>query len=205
MVTTVNRVPGWFLYVGWVVLSVISLPVAFGISWMVISLVEMGVGDTMQVGGQTHITEDYLSMYIFFPMVGLLTGFLQYLLLRRYLQRMSWWIVATTLGWSLAFLGARLLSQVWYATFQIESSWLVVGIAVFVGGAIGLAQWSVLHRRVERAVWWIPANILGWGLVGLITGGTLIGALDLISLSTIPAIVTSAILWLLIIPQVSKG
>ncbi len=185
--TIAKRNSEWLFYAGWIILGAISLPIAFGVSGIIISLVEMGIGDTIQVEGRTRITEDFLFDYIFWPIVGLVTGFLQYLLLRRYFQQISMWIVATTFGWFLAIFGGMFLSR-----------WSVIGTMILVGGIIGLAQWLVLRRHVERAIWWIPANLLGWGLVGLIIGGPLTGLLGLIIFGTMPAIATSVVLWLLL-------
>jgi len=50
------------------------------------------------------------------------------------------WILATTVGWAIGFV----LSE------------FVVGVAV------GLAQWVVLRRRIERSGWWILVSGVGW-------------------------------------------
>jgi hypothetical protein len=193
MMITDNGKPKWFFYPGWVVLSVISIPIALAIYWVLISQIKKVVGDTILVGGQPHITEDFLLKYICFPTIGLLTGFLQYLLLRRYLPRMGWWIVATTLGWSLIFIGDRLLYRTLYTTLGADSIWFVALMVVLVSGSIGLPQWLVLRQCVQHAAWWILANVLGWGIAALVAGATY-----LLALSIIPAIAASVVLWLLL-------
>jgi len=50
------------------------------------------------------------------------------------------WILATTVGWAIGFV----LSE------------FVVGVAV------GLAQWVVLRKRIERSGWWILVSGVGW-------------------------------------------
>jgi hypothetical protein len=198
MMITDNRKPEWFFYPGWVVLSAISIPIAWVIYWALISLIKKVVGGTIQVGGQTRITEDFLLLYILCPALSLVTGLLQYLLLRRYLQRMGWWIATTTLGWSLAFIGGSLLYRASYTTLDVNSMGFVALSIVLVGGAIGLAQWLVLRRRVRYAAWWILANVLGWG--ALIVGETFS---SLLAFLMMPAIATSFALWLLLdkLPQ----
>jgi len=180
------------------VLSAISIPIAWVIYWALISQVEKVMGGTIQVGGQTRITEDFLLLYILCPALGLVTGLLQYLLLRRYLPRMGWWIATTTLGWSLAFIGGSLLYRASYTTLDVNSIGVVALRIVLVGGAIGLAQWLVLRRRVRYAAWWILANVLGWG--ALIVGETFS---SLLAFLMMPAIATSFALWLLLdkLPQ----
>jgi hypothetical protein len=44
---------------------------------------------------------------------------------------------------------------------------------ILMGLSIGLGQWLLLRRRLNRAGWWIVANVAGWGLFALITGQTL--------------------------------
>jgi hypothetical protein len=183
--------------------SIISIPVAWGVYWVLVSQIEIAVGDTIQVGGQRHITEDFLLPYIFWPALGLVTGFLQYLLLRRYLQRMYGWIVATAFGWSLALIADRLFYNTLYATLDVDLIWLNALAIVLAGGATGLTQWLVLRRRVRHAAWWILASAISWGIVGLVTAGTLSSLPDLLAFTLVPNIATSIVLWLLLdwLPQ----
>jgi hypothetical protein len=199
-----NRKPKWFFYPGWVVLSAISFPTAFAIYWVLIPQVNRAVGSTIQVGGQSHITEDFLLPYILWPAVGLVTGLLQYLLLRRYLQRMGWWIAATTLGWLLGLIGGHLLSRTLYGTLDVDSTWFEALVTALVGGSVGLAQWLVLHQRVRHAAWWILANVVGWGVLGW--GAAALSnqmVIPAVSIMLMPGIATSVALWLLLdqLPQ----
>ena len=109
------------------------------------------VGDTIQVGRQTHITEDFLLIYVFLPLMGLLTGLLQYLLLRRYLPRMGGWVVATLLGWLLLAVALYLVSTLVSRAVIVGTGWSTVLAMVLIGGALALPQWLVLRRRVPRA------------------------------------------------------
>ncbi len=193
MTATDNRKPRWFFYPAWFVLSAISIPIAWNIAWAPVSLVEKVVGDTIQVGGRTRITEDFLMSYVLFPTLGLLTGFLQYLLLRRYLPRMGGWIAATAGGWLLPFAVIAPLG-VLLPSFDVN----VILAAALYGGSIGLIQWLVLRRRVRRAGWWILANVLGWEMAGLATGETISSTLDTLAIVLLPPIVTSIAWWLLL-------
>jgi undecaprenyl pyrophosphate phosphatase UppP len=69
---------------------------------------------------------------------------------------------------------------------------------VLVGGSLGLAQWLVLRRCVHHAAWWILVNVLSWGIVGLVIGGTVSSLLDPLAFVLIPAIAISVVLWLLL-------
>jgi hypothetical protein len=197
MIITNNRRPRWFFYPAWVALSAISIPTAMGISLALVSLVEKIVGDTIQVGGLTHITEDYLGGDTILLVFGLLTGFLQYLLLRRFLPRMGWWIVATMSGLLLGVVGSRFLIHTLHG--NLDSIWFGVLMTVLVGGSMGLIQWVVLRQRVRHAAWWILATILGWGVLGW--GAEILSnqmIIPIVGMLLVPSIATSVALWLLL-------
>jgi hypothetical protein len=198
MMMTSNKRPRWFFYPAWVASSAISIPIAGAIAWVLVSLVEKVVGGMIQVGEYTRITEDYLSSYILLLVLGLLAGFLQYLLLRRHLPRMGWWIAATTLGLLLGLVGGRLLFSTLYSTF--DSMWSGILLTGVTGGSMGLVQWLVLRRRVRHAAWWILANVLGWGIVGwgaeTLSNQMVVQAVGIL---LVPGIATSMALWLLLV------
>jgi hypothetical protein len=193
----IHKKPKWSFYLSWVMLSALSVPLAFVIYWRVISIIVPWIGGRMQVGALSVITEDYLLPYIFIPAIGLLTGFFQYFLLRRYWSRIGWWILATSLGWVL--LGAvDVLRYPLFLRFGPDFTyiWLPVITCIICGGIAGLAQWLLLRRRLPHATWWIAASILGWGLIGLTANETL---KDFGILAWLFApIATGATLWLLV-------
>ncbi|MGE5373541.1 MAG: hypothetical protein ACM3XO_00685, partial [Bacteroidota bacterium] len=82
----------------------LCLPVAFFLDLIILRIIILFVGDFIYVDGVRQITEDYLGLYIFIPIAGLLTGLLQYGLLRHYLSQMGWWVAATIGGWLLGIL-----------------------------------------------------------------------------------------------------
>ena len=113
---------------------------------------------------------------------GLLMGFGQWLLLRRWVDRARWWILASTAGWG----GAIALGATAYGIFAMELRWEVVGIAValpviFLGA--GLFQWLLLRRWVRRAGWWLLAS----------------------GLSSFTPLVLSYVLYVVLQPQVNDG
>jgi hypothetical protein len=189
--------PKWFFYPAWVALSAISTPIAAAIAWLLVAGVETLVGGTIQVAGQTRITEDYLSSYILLPALGLLAGFLQYLLLRRHLPRMRWWIVATVAGLLLGHVGGRLLYHPLHGS--LRSTWFAVLMTLLIGASVGIAQWLVLRQRVRHAIWWVLANAVGWGVVGwgaaTLSNEMVIPAVGIL---LAPGIATSIALWLLL-------
>ncbi|NJC96039.1 MAG: hypothetical protein FIB03_06845 [Anaerolineae bacterium] len=198
------RKPEPSFYVGWIALTSLSVPLAFFFSLIVLKIVTNVVWDFIVVNGIRHITEDYLLMYVFVPFIGLSTGALQYVLLRKVLPRMGWWVPATVGGW---LLGVFLLALPgwlgWTGTppDNLDLVFLVMGLA------IGTAQWVLLQRRLARAGWWIAANILGWGLLGLTIPGNTLDQYGLFTLGLVPACATAAMLALYIsrVPFPSTG
>lgn len=190
--TTIKK-PEWFFYPAWIILTMLCVPIAFVLNLAILRVITIFVGDFIYVDGVRHITEDYLSMYTFISLVGLLTGLLQYRLLRRYLPHMGWWVLATTGGW---LLGALLILisgwlNFWtYESFDIDLAFIVMGLS------IGVGQWLLLRRLLPWAGWWVGANVVGWGLLGLVTGDSL-DQFGLLALGFLPACVTAVMLALL--------
>lgn len=191
----VPKRPAWFFFPAWIVLTSICFPVAFLLIFPILRIIIRIVGDFIIVNGVQHITEDYLALYIFVPIVSVLTGVLQYALLSRYLPRMGGWVAATFGGWVLGMLLIVISGRL---TWMDASTTLGLDIIfILIGFSIGAAQWLLLRKRLPRAGWWIVANILGWGLLGLVTAGPSLDQYALFTLGFLPACATAAALALL--------
>ena len=190
---TNNEKPRWPFYLTWIILTCICIPMAFLLTFAILAIIIYFAGDIVYVNGVRHITEDYLFMYIIIPIVSLLTGAVQYGLLRRYLPRMGGWILSTIGGWLLGTLLIALLSWLNWTDerFYLERSLLLMGLA------IGAGQWLLLRRRLPQAGWWIGANAAAWGLSALITKGNSLDQFGLITLAILPACITAVVLALL--------
>ena len=195
MLTSNNRKPDLLLYAGWITLNALCIPIAWGITIIVITQIEKVIGGTILVNGQTRITEDYLASFVLFPLLGLITGLSQYLLLRRYLAKVGWWVVATFLGWILPFTIMQLVFTLFPIGEKNFASILRTLIFFLMGGLLGLIQWFVLRKRIQDAGWWILANSLGWGLAIWITGGDISNPLANLSVALLPPMVTCFTLW----------
>jgi len=186
--------PDWGFYPVWVLLTTLSIPIAFFLDLIILKVITRFVGDFIYVDGVRHITEDYLSTYTFVPIVGLLTGILQYELLHRYLLHMGWWVLATVGGWVMGLLLIFIPSwlQIWSSeSFDLDLAFIVMGLS------IGVGQWLLLRRRLSRSSWWVGANIIGWRLLSLLNTGNSIGQYGLLLLGFLPACATGIILALL--------
>ena len=77
---------------------------------------------------------------------GILTGVLQWLVLRRQVARAGWWVLATTVGWVVGGPGAGIVSAAVDAAVGAGVSWAVLGA---VSGAITA---PVLVRLLGQSV-----------------------------------------------------
>jgi hypothetical protein len=91
--------------------------------------------------------------------IGATAGCLQWVVLREKVARVGWWVLASTLGFAIAFgtLGAIGIGE-------SNENYVMAGIlfaAVF-GIAGGILQWLVLRQAgIARAGLWVPASIFG--------------------------------------------
>ena len=145
-----NEKPRWFFYIGWVALNAIAVMMAWYITFAIMDLV---TGE-----------DDSLIFILLFPIIGLLTGILQYILLRRYLPHMGWWIAATFLGWLMPFVWFFIFSRV---VIPGSSTVRIVLGMIVLGTTVALPQWWLLRKRVQHAWWWVLFFGLAWGMVGL--------------------------------------
>ncbi len=190
-----NKKPRRFFYLEWIVLNAITVVMAGYVAWALISLIENVIGGTIQVGGQTRFTEDFLFLYVLFPIMGLFTGIIQSFLLRRYLPQLAGWIAATFLGWLLPFVFAFIVMRLFVP--GNSTVWIVLGL-LLIGTIIALPQWWVLRQRVLHASWWVLAYGLGWGMVGFLNLVTSEPFPVLIGIAVVPAIATSIACWQLL-------
>ncbi len=192
--------PRWSFYLLWILLTLLCIPIAFILDGVILRIITIFVGEFIYVNGVPHITEDYLGIYIAIPIMGSLTGLLQYGLLRRCLPRMGWWVALTIAGWLLGALLALAPGLLgWkYPVFSLDLAFILMGFS------IGAGQWVLLRQRLPRAGWWIGANAVGWGLVALITEGNALGQFGLLTLGFLPACAT-ALMLVLLMNQVQRA
>jgi len=158
--------------------------------WWVLATIAgefIGVG-TIAVASTiaSHLTT--VNMVVLLHIVGALEGIAlglaQWLVLRRYVKHVGWWILATMIGAIAAWLIGLQVMVILILSFSnrdvvTTSAALlkaVFGLGAWVGAVLGFAQWLVLRTHVRRGALWIVANAFAWG-VGLLVvwiGATLV-------------------------------
>jgi hypothetical protein len=185
-----NRKLSWTVWPLWIVSHLFSIPVAMLIMLAVIAIVPGIVGLSQDLSR--------LVPFALLPALGATTGVLQWVLLRRHLQRGTPWIIVTVLGWLvglfLGYLGWLLAKILGYS----EQPVAVAGIVLpSFGVAVGVTQYLVLRRVVARAGWWVVANTLGYGALILTVTGPITSILEAVFLISLPALITGLALVLL--------
>ena len=107
---------------------------------------------------------------------GAVVGLMQWLVLRRQVLQARWWVLASTVGWSLGWAASETvywLLLLWPVLWPIYEAvgWVLCGPGmmgpagdVVVGVAVGTMQWLVLRRQVSGAYWWILASAIAWAV-----------------------------------------
>jgi hypothetical protein len=109
---------------------------------------------------------------IFFT--GLLIGAAQWLVLRQYIPKAFWWIVVSTLGWTLGLLlvSPNVTLDPLIQFLSTLGAWPVFWMNLvkqpIVMAILGAAQFPILRRFVRKAHWWILVSALGGALEGAI-------------------------------------
>jgi hypothetical protein len=90
-------------------------------------------------------------------LAGLLIGFSQWIVLRRYLTTSADWVLAGGTAWAVGYAFGLLLIQSLSATF-------LGGIAAYLlfGAIVALVQWPILRREIPSALTWLVINTLAW-------------------------------------------
>lgn len=100
---------------------------------------------------------------------GIILGFAQWLVLRRYIQHSVQWIVATVIGSLLAWFTGLTISTLMAFAYAGASNTIVfiqklVLVSAALGGILGFCQWLVLRTQISFSIWWIVANALACSL-----------------------------------------
>jgi hypothetical protein len=117
--------------------------------------------------------------------IAALYGTIQWLVLRRRLVGVGWWIPASIIGFAVKWCFVAIIDELVTGRISIIAAGAIGG--AFVGGT----QWLILRGRVCRAGWWVLAsaasNAIGWAITDTainmavpleIRGAAISGAID---------------------------
>jgi len=148
---------GRALWLRWVIASTLGLAVG----QVLFAMLDATIGDMGELG-------DGIAHYVGLPLAGAAFGFAQWRVLRRFVERSAWGIVAGAIGLLVGYVLGFLL-----AGPPID---FVLGY-VFMGTAAAIAQWLALRRRVARSGWWVPVSAGAFVVGGIAAVGAAVAGL----------------------------
>ena len=157
--TTPEFVP-WGLYCWWVLATTVG--------GVVNALLLVGI---LRVGTVEPMLGRWILGIFIICAASTMVGVPQWLVLRRYLAQAHWWLPATISDHVLVeFL--KTVSPV--ALYEDSGNVHALGALAFWfalggGAVVGILQWIVLRRHLDRAVWWVLAS-----LVAVVAGSSIV-------------------------------
>jgi len=166
----------WNLWFRWVLANAIGEVVGLGTAAVVGVGLAWTIEKTMGAFGSLAMAG---VMILVGTLEGIVVGIAQWLVLRRPIQNMSWrvWVLATAIGafvaWTLGMIPSTLMATNTAAAAAAApppemSDVVMYGLAALMGAVLGpilgLPQWLVLRRHVQKAGWWVLANAAAWAL-----------------------------------------
>jgi serine/threonine protein kinase len=149
----------WGLYFKWVLANIAAYFVIFCFYFVIFGVLSSMANKSQWLWELAVLVQ---VMFALVPLWGLVLGTVQWLVLRRQVSlSLWWWLLVTTIPLPLTFLLLR-------GSF----SWLV--FLFLYGLSLGIGQWLILRRLVNKAGWWILVNVLGGWIGGIISGGVLV-------------------------------
>lgn len=173
----------WSFWAAWVVASTAGIFLGFIAMYALIFLIKAIV---------PGVNEDRLFGVAMFPFLAVFLSTLQWIVLRRYVPRSGWWIMATIGGLVVAMaVSAGVVMIISKALGDQQSlQYISPVVMTVVGLMLGLAQLLVLHRYIRQPHWWMLASALGWFILSLIIGKSIDRTTDIVALGAIPAALT---------------
>lgn len=146
----------------WVLANVVGL----GVGMALFATVAEGVERSGIVGSPE--SGDIVGHLIGLPLAGVLFGFMQWLVLRRYITLSGWSALAAGAGLAVGYIMGYVLGG---PPFDFILAPTLAGLF------IGFAQWLVLRQRAERAGLWVLVSTVGFAFGGIV--GTAVAILGL--------------------------
>ena len=179
---------GWGFWLGWVVATTVGMFVGF----------IMGIFSLFFTGEEFGEWLAFLGLGI---MLGIGVGILQWLVLRRRVSGVGWWVLASAAaGYGITQASFILIEESLSFGLLLSST----GVAALGGAVTGILQWLVLRGKVSRAGWWVLASTVGWGLSMAVTIAMPSGVTDDIEFTgpavtgaVLGAVTGAALVWLL--------
>ncbi len=170
-----NRI-GWVIWLAWVLVSTIGWMLGF-----IIGFVLAYVPGDLIAGA----LGDYLAYGVHGSVLGAVVGLMQWLILREYVSRAGWWVLASSAGLAVG-----------YGVAVVALGSFAETVVVALGGTVtGILQWLILRRHFSRAGWWVLASTVGLGFSMAVSLDS--SSMLLVGGAVLGAVTGGALVWLL--------
>jgi hypothetical protein len=155
---------GWRFGLRWVLLTVVGWVIGFPLGFVFVAVVGSIIG--VHEGSDSIILKLGLDNAALFIFVVAAVSLMQWLALRRVVQRAGFWVLASIIGFTISSSIHGVVCHVYgYPDDLGFPGALCWAAACVVGGALaGLLQQRILRHQVCHSAWWVPASAAGWGL-----------------------------------------
>jgi hypothetical protein len=166
------RTDRWTLWLRWVAANAFGEMIGLGSTFAVGVVAMSRLGDQPGVG---TVLMSFLIAVASGAIEATLVGLAQWWAMHPWfptITRRAWWLatlVGALIAYVLGYLPSTLMSlgeQASEGPMAEPPQWIVLLLAAglgAVGGAVlSFAQWLAMRKKVERAGWWMPANMLAW-------------------------------------------
>lgn len=128
------------LWLGWTLATASGMLIGFLLTIPLVDLLDLGFAR------------------ILVPIVaGLLIGFSQWVVLRRFLTTSADWVLAGGTGWAVGYALGLLLIQNLSGTFLGS-----LAAYLLFGAIVALVHWPILSREIPNVLTWVAVNVIGW-------------------------------------------
>jgi hypothetical protein len=189
-----NRQPvHWTVRPLWAAATTLGIALGFVLIYAIIAAIKL-----MMRG----FNEDRAMGTMLAPALAICVAVLQWLVLKRYIARAGWWIIAGMTGWIFAFAILRALTgspgALMALAARTDTTLYSVAFMLVFGLVSGVVQWPILRQHTRWASLWIPACMIGLALTGAAIGKSIDRVEDMAALGAIPGAVTGLALFLLL-------
>jgi len=156
---------GWRFGLRWVLLTVAGWTIGFPLGFVLAAVVGWIIG--VPEDSDSILLKLGLDNAGFEIFLGTVVGLMQWLALRRVVQRAGFWVPASIIGFTISSSIHVVVCNVWGYPYDLgfRDGALVWAAASALGGALaGLLQQRILRHQVCHSAWWVPASAAGWGL-----------------------------------------
>ena len=154
---------GWRFGLRWVLLTIAGWAIGFPLGFVLVAVAGWIIG----VHEGSILLKLGLDNAAAFVVVVAVVSLMQWLALRRVVQRAGFWVLASIIGFTISSSIHGVVCHVYGYPDDLGPLGAQVWILFFIlGGTLtGLLQQRILRHQVRRSGWWVPASAAGWGLV----------------------------------------